>query len=90
MATAARIRVRTNPEFAELAGIAPTTASRIRNGHRVPSRETVQAIIAGFQLTGSVAQRCKDAYLTGGNAFAEFVRKELFEADVEHDELAEV
>ncbi len=85
-----RVRVRTNPEFAERAGIAPTTASRIRNGHRIPSRETVQAIIDGFGLSGALRQRCQDAWLTGGNAFAEFVRRELFEADVEHDELAEV
>ena len=81
-----RIRVRTNPEFAERAGIAPTTASRIRNGHRVPSRETVQAIIEGFKLTGALQQRCRDAWLTGGDAFARFVQKELFESDVEHQQ----
>lgn len=84
MATAARIRVRTNPEFAERAGIAPTTASRIRNGHRVPSRETVQAIIDGFGLTGRIRERCMEAWLAGDLAFAQFVQSELFESDVEH------
>lgn len=76
--------MRTNPEFAERAGIAPTTASRIRNGHRIPSRETVQAIIAGFNLTGAVATRCKEAWLAGGDEFARFVQTELFDKDVDH------
>jgi hypothetical protein len=44
----------------------------------------VQQIIDGFHLSGALKQRCQDAWLTGGDAFARFVQKELFESDVEH------
>lgn len=72
------VRVSTNQEFADLVGIDFTMASRIRNGHRVPSREVMIRIIEAFGLEGRAKGAAMAAWLEGGKTFSKWVQANLY------------
>lgn len=65
----------TNEEFASRVGIHFTMASKLRNGSRKPSVETLIAMRDAFGLDGN---DILDAYSKGAESLGEYVRQAIF------------
>lgn len=65
----------TNQEFADRTGCDFTTASKIRNGQRLPGGRLLFRTIFEFSLD---AREAGAAYLRGRNEFAEFINRAVF------------
>jgi len=66
----------TNEEFAERVGCHFTMASRMRNGHRLPSVRTLIKISHEFDLK---MDDLSSAYENGPNSFSSFLRENIFD-----------
>jgi transcriptional regulator with XRE-family HTH domain len=66
-----------NNEFARAVGCHFTLSSRLRNGHRRPSVEMLNRIKKAYDLD---ADEMLSAYEAGTQEFAEYLRKNIFEA----------
>lgn len=66
----------TNPQYAERAGCDYTTASKIRNGQRLPGLWLFAKTMVEFDLDANEAVR---AYLKGRQAFAAFLNRTVFD-----------
>jgi transcriptional regulator with XRE-family HTH domain len=67
----------TNEEFASRVGCHFTMASRMRNGHRLPSVRTLIKISSEFDLK---MDDLTSAYSAGPVTFSEFLRENVFDA----------
>lgn len=65
----------TNEDFAQRVGIHFTMASKLRNGKRTPSTETLVAIREAFGLD---ANDMVDALKSGKEGFGEYLRDQVF------------
>lgn len=66
--------------FADRVGCHFTTASRLRSGDRMPSRELLGRIVEAYGLDKEVAF---DMFTAGDSAkFGEFLRKQVFGSDL--------
>lgn len=65
----------TNEEFAEKVGIDYTTASRLRNGRRLPSGQLLVRIHDEFRIPW---QRLMEAYAKGPAVFSELLGRVVF------------
>lgn len=68
----------TNDEFAEKIGIHFTMASKLRNGRRKPSSQTMSKIIMAYGLDHNEAN---DALSRGGESFGQYLRENIFEKE---------
>lgn len=66
----------TNAEFARAIGCHVTTASRYRNGHRLPGVEKLEAIRSAFGLSHDEIHRLWQA---GPQVFSAYLREKVFE-----------
>lgn len=66
----------TNPQFAEHVGCDFTTASRIRNGYRLPSLSLFARMVAHYHLDANEAVL---AYLAGRDVFREYLNDQVFD-----------
>jgi len=69
-------RVTTNFEFADRVGCDFTTASRLRNGQRLPSRDMLSRIIKAFDLDPAEALTASEDPAT----FSAYLREHVFTA----------
>lgn len=77
-----RVRV-TNDVFAERTGCDFTTASRLRNGNRMPSAALLVRIVRAFDLDMA---RTMEAYEAGPKDFSAYLRENVFDpAESEND-----
>lgn len=75
--TEATRRVRTNDELAEALGLSFTMASRLRNGHRLPSIATMRKIQIEFGIPLEEIAAIRER---GHEAFGEFMRSRIYTA----------
>lgn len=66
-----------NNQFARAVGCHYTLSSRLRNGHRRPSVDMLNRIRNAYDLD---ADDMLEAYEAGTEAFAKYLRKNIFEA----------
>lgn len=71
-----------NADFARLVGVHFTMASRLRNGHRVPSPLTMIAIRRAFKLTDQEVVEMLEAACSP-DAFGQWARTHLFEEHID-------
>ncbi len=64
-----------NTRFAKLVGVDITTASRLRNGFRLPKPDLFARIVRVFELDAAEATR---AYGAGADAFGEYLDTRVF------------
>lgn len=64
-----------NIEFAKAVGIDISTASRLRNGFRLPKPELFAKIVQVYELDAAAATR---AYGAGAEAFGRFIDEKVF------------
>lgn len=69
-----------NPDFARRVGIHFTTASRLRNGDRMPSVACLSRIITAFDLAGSVLEEFMQAAEGGAETLGAWINEHLFES----------
>jgi transcriptional regulator with XRE-family HTH domain len=72
------IKATSNADFARLVGVHFTMASRLRNGHRIPSPQTMLAIRDAFKLTPQEVNEMVDA-CSSQEQFGSWCRWRLFE-----------
>jgi transcriptional regulator with XRE-family HTH domain len=70
-----RPTIRTNEDLAQALDIDATMASRLRNGHRLPSASLMYRIHEVFKVP---LDEIHEARNNGHEAFGEFVRERLF------------
>ncbi len=66
-----------NSEFAKLVGCHVTTASRYRNGHRLPQVQLLERI---RQVVGVTHEEIHQVWSLGPEVFSRFLREHLFDA----------
>lgn len=72
----------TNEEFGLKVGCDPTMASRLRGGQRLPSRQRMEQIVRVYgSHDPTFGSRALLASSRGPDAFAEFLRVEIFEKE---------
>jgi transcriptional regulator with XRE-family HTH domain len=70
-----------NADFGRRVGVHYTFASRLRNGQRIPSVETISAIRAAFNLDAATTVAMMDAAAQGAPTFGEWLNSTLFVTD---------
>ena len=70
-----------NADFGRRVGVHYTFASRLRNGQRIPSVETISAIRAAFNLDSATTVAMMDAAAQGSTVYGEWLNSTLFVTD---------
>lgn len=73
------IQILTNEQFGEKVGVHFTMASRLRNGMRLPSVNTLRRIVNEFDLS---LDEAVTAHERGSAEFGRFLREKVFEREV--------
>ncbi len=68
----------TNQRFADLVGCNFTTASRLRNGRRLPSHNMYHRICKAFKLDEAQRVRFSDAIAKGPESSGKWITRNLF------------
>lgn len=76
------VKATSNADFGRRVGIHYTFASRIRNGKRLPSLDTISAIQTEFNLNDKETSDMIHAAAAGPQAFGDWINEHLFEESV--------
>lgn len=74
------IKATSNADFGRRVGVHYTYASRLRNGQRIPSSHTINAIRTAFELDEHMTSEMIQAAQTA-EGFGDWISEHLFEED---------